>query len=105
MLDHWTLGLLLVAFEATGVLSAIHVLMRGPTPQGVLAWSFFLLALPVFAVPLYWIFGPHKYDGYIDARRTTAAPFHGVVETLREAAVPMIVERDEEAPLVVALEL
>ena len=104
MLDHWTLGLLLVAFEAMGALSVIHALMRGPTPQGVLAWSFFLLALPVFAVPLYWIFGPHKYDGYLDARRTTAAPFHGVVETLSEAAVSMIVERDEEAPLVVALE-
>ncbi|MEC8493931.1 MAG: cardiolipin synthase [Planctomycetota bacterium] len=104
MLDHWTLALLLIALETAGVVSVLHVLMRGPTPQGVLAWSFFLLVLPIFAVPLYWIFGPHKYDGYIDARRTTAAPFHGVVETLREEAVPMIVERDEEAPLIVALE-
>lgn len=105
MPDHWTLGFLFVlAFEVLGVLSTLHVLMRGPTPQSTIAWAFFLLLFPVLAVPLYWIFGPRKYDGYIDARRTSHSPFDGVVDALREAAIPHIVERDEEAPLVVALE-
>lgn len=104
MLDHWTLGLLLLIFEALGIMSVVHVLMRGPTPQGVLAWIFFLITVPIFAVPLYWIFGPRKYDGYIDARRSTGAPFDGVVDRLRIDAIPLIVEREVEPPLVVALE-
>lgn len=104
MMDHWTLGLLFLAIEGLGVLSAVHVLMRGPTPQGVIAWIFFLVTLPIVAVPLYWVFGPRKYDGYIDARRSTATPFDPVVDRLREDAIPLIVEREVESPLIVAIE-
>ncbi|MEM1452582.1 MAG: cardiolipin synthase [Planctomycetota bacterium] len=96
MLDGWTIaGLLYALFEISGVLSAMHVLMHGRTPQGAIAWLLFLLAIPPLAVPLYWIFGPRKYANYVDSRLKADTPFDPVVDHLREAGEPFIVDLEE----------
>lgn len=105
MLDSWTLaGLVIALIHGAGLLTSVHVLMTGRTPQGALAWIFFLLLFPYLAVPLYWIFGPRRYDGYIDSRLTSPTPFDGIVAELQEAGDQFICERENGRSALVALE-
>ncbi len=52
-----------------GVISSYHVIMSSRTSQAVIAWSVSLCTFPMLALPLYWIFGREKFNGYVDARR------------------------------------
>jgi hypothetical protein len=91
---HWTIaGVGYALCEAGGVLSAAHVLMKGRTPQGAIAWMFFLVSFPLIALPLYWVFGPRKYANYVDARMRAGSPFDPVVDELRQVGEPFIVDR------------
>ncbi len=53
-----------------GVLSAAHAVMRVRSPRGVIAWAIALVAMPYFALPLYWVFGRYRFMGYVAARRS-----------------------------------
>jgi len=55
--------------ELLGLLTAVHSIMNTRTAQGAIAWSFALLFMPLFAIPLYWIFGRNKFDGYLVSRQ------------------------------------
>jgi cardiolipin synthase len=65
-------GWIVAGAEALGVLSAIHAIMATRTPQGAIAWSVSLVALPVIALPLYWVFGRRSFEGEAEARRENA---------------------------------
>jgi cardiolipin synthase len=52
-----------------GIVSTYHVIMSNRTSQAVIAWSVSLCTFPMIALPVYWIFGRTKFNGYIDARR------------------------------------
>ena len=104
-MDDWTLaGLLYLAVELVGIASAVHVLLQGRTPQGAIAWLFFLVTLPVAAVPLYWVFGPRRYEGYLGARLEGNAVFDPVAEQLRASGERFFVDEPERPELLVALE-
>ncbi|MDG2382727.1 MAG: cardiolipin synthase [Pirellulaceae bacterium] len=60
---------LVVIFEILGLISAYNALMSTRTSQGTIAWMLALITWPVFAVPLYWIFGRSKFQGNVNARR------------------------------------
>ena len=49
-----------VLIEILGLLSAYNALMSTRTSQGTIAWILALITWPIFAVPLYWIFGRSK---------------------------------------------
>lgn len=105
MPETWTLlTLLAIAVYGAAIATAIHVVMSGRTPQGVVAWLFFLALLPYLAVPLYWVFGPRKYEGYIDARHVQPSPFDEVVDELRVKGEPFICEDTGEHSTLVAME-
>ena len=105
MPDSWTIvGLLIALTHVAGLFTAIHVLMTGRTPQGALAWIFSLLLFPYLAVPLYWVFGPRRYDGYIDSRLTSQTPFDEIVGELHESGGEYICDRDAGRSSLVALE-
>ena len=104
-MDDWTLaGLLYLAVELMGIASAVHVLLQGRTPQGAIAWLLSLVTVPFAAVPLYWIFGPRRHDGYHGARLEGHAVFDPVADQLREAGERFFVDSPERPPLPVALE-
>jgi cardiolipin synthase len=52
-----------------GVLSAAKALLTSRTAQGSIAWAFSLVTLPYVAVPLYWVFGRNRFNGYVEALR------------------------------------
>ena len=60
---------LFTIFEILGLISAYNALMSTRTSQGTIAWILALITWPVFAVPLYWIFGRSKFQGDVNARR------------------------------------
>lgn len=64
------LTLLLAAFYLLGLLSVLHAIMNARTPQGAIAWAVSLCTFPFITLPLYWIFGRTRFNGYVDARRT-----------------------------------
>ena len=97
-------SIFIACVHSLGLVTAIRVLMGGRTPQGTLAWIFFLILVPYLAIPLYVVFGPKRYAGYVDARATRPSPFDGIVDELRMGAGSFIVDRDGGRSALVALE-
>jgi cardiolipin synthase A/B len=60
---------IILTSHALGVISSMHAVMRTRTSQGTIAWLFSLNTLPYFAVPLYWIFGRNRFQGYVTAHQ------------------------------------
>ena len=67
--DITTLGLIIFLIELLGIGTAIHAIMNCRTPQGAIAWFFPLVIFPYLALPLYWIFGRNRFQGYFVARK------------------------------------
>jgi cardiolipin synthase len=61
--------LILIGAELVGLALSIHALMSVRTPQGTIAWIVALIAMPILAVPVYWVFGRTKFNGYVFARQ------------------------------------
>ena len=67
------IGWFLILIHLLGILSAVRAVMDARTPQGSIAWAIALVAFPYGALPLFWIFGKRKFEGYVIARRSTLA--------------------------------
>ncbi|MEN4052543.1 MULTISPECIES: cardiolipin synthase [Sulfurimonas] len=59
----------LAFFHLLGIISALNAVMTVRTSQGAIAWVISLLTFPYIAVPLYWLFGRSKFNGYTTARK------------------------------------
>ncbi|MFW5838033.1 MAG: cardiolipin synthase, partial [Desulfovibrionaceae bacterium] len=55
--------------EVAGVATAFAAVNDTRTSQGAVAWAVSLVALPIVALPLYWVFGRGKFHGYVEALR------------------------------------
>lgn len=62
------LALFLLA-HALGLATSLAALMSTRTAQGTLAWILALNAVPWIAVPLYWVLGRRRFEGYLVSRR------------------------------------
>lgn len=58
----WGAGIFLL--QLAGIGHAIHAVMSARTPQSALGWGVALILLPLFTIPLYWVFGESKFAGY-----------------------------------------
>lgn len=65
--------------EITAIITAIYAVRDTRTPQGAVAWAISLVTFPLFALPLYWVFGRSKFHGYIDAMRAGEERFKELV--------------------------
>lgn len=61
---------LIALVQLLGVVSAIRAVMDSRTPQGAAAWAVALIAFPYLTLPLYWVFGKRKFEGYVIQRRS-----------------------------------
>lgn len=78
-----------------GVVSSYHVIMSTRTSQAVIAWSVSLCTFPMLALPLYWIFGREKFNGYVDARRGKDEGTHPLIlRTLEKLPGSLTKEED-----------
>ena len=52
-----------------GSANAAHAVMNVRSSRGVIAWAISLITFPWVAIPLYWILGRSKFQGYSEAIR------------------------------------
>lgn len=64
------LGKLALALHALGLASAVVAIMRARTSQGAIAWAISLATFPYLSLPLFWIFGRDRFNGYSVDRRS-----------------------------------
>ncbi|MDG2219798.1 MAG: cardiolipin synthase, partial [Rubripirellula sp.] len=73
LLDQWRFvtlaSALVLLIEGLAILSVFHALKHVRTSQAAVAWTTGLLTVPFFALPLYWVFARHRFEGYREAVR------------------------------------
>lgn len=83
--DWFTLtSVVLFVFQIAGILSAFHALRRVRTAHATIAWCVGLLAQPVVAVPLYWVFGRSRFFGYRELIRSALSEHRGPAQDYHE---------------------
>src|SRR5690606_33652751 len=66
---------------------AMDAVMKARTPQGATAWGIALIAMPLVALPLYWVFGRARFQGYLDALRSFDARVAEQLENVRRSVL------------------
>lgn len=61
--------LLFLTWEIFALATIVNIVMKARSAPAAWGWSMAVLALPFFAVPLYWILGRHRFKGYIEKLR------------------------------------
>jgi cardiolipin synthase len=62
-------GYAYLVLEIIAIFSAVDAVMRSRTSQGAVAWAIALVSFPLLSLPLYFILGRSKFQGYVKARR------------------------------------
>lgn len=62
-------GNLLLLWEVLAIGTIFDIVMKARSAPAAWGWSMAVLALPFFAVPLYWILGRHRFKGYLERLR------------------------------------
>ncbi|MGB3299700.1 MAG: cardiolipin synthase [Phormidesmis sp.] len=60
-------SLLSLCVHILGIANAAHAVMKVRSSRGAIAWSLSLVTMPWIAIPLYWILGKDKFQGYAEA--------------------------------------
>ena len=69
LLDLGLAGWGLALAYVLGAGTAVDAVMNSRTPQGATAWVFALVAIPLVALPLYWLLGRFKFEDYLSSLR------------------------------------
>ena len=62
-------GIVSLLVHVLGIANAAHAVMNVRSSRGAIAWAISLITFPWLAIPLYWIFGRSKFQGYSEAIR------------------------------------
>ena len=92
--DGWW-GVAYLAVVAVGFVSAYDAMMKARTPQGATAWVIALSAIPLVALPAYWLFGRSKFEDYVEALRALRAALGGKEKRWRQQLAPYEVPPDD----------
>ena len=87
MIDPNNIDVIVLVIAVTYVLAvfnAVLAIQSSRTPQGATAWSIALISLPFLTLPLYWVFGRSKFQGYVEAHRGVEARVGRRVEEVLE---------------------
>jgi cardiolipin synthase len=86
------IGVAAFILECLGIVSAIWAVLTARTSQGAIAWAVVLVTWPLFSVPLFWIFGRNKFQGYANARQLGDLKMLKIVGDIDDRAAPFRVE-------------
>jgi len=78
---------LITAIQLLGIVSAIRAVMEARTPQGAIAWAVALVGFPYVALPLFWVFGKRKFEGYVIERRDALSKSSPIVAQAYQALI------------------
>lgn len=92
-----TWGLLGIGlFYVIGFIHILHALMNTRTSQGTIAWVVSLLFMPFLAIPLYWLLGRSKFEGYVRARRGNDAELRKIAKDMSDSLQKFAIDLPEE---------
>ena len=92
------LSLVVLLFHGLGFLSSIHAVMTNRTAQGAIAWGVSLNTFPYLTVPMYWVFGRRKFEGYVEAWRERQQDVEALGAKVHDALDPYEIESLERLP-------
>jgi cardiolipin synthase len=84
--------ILLIVAHVLGFLSSLNALMTVRTAQGTIAWMLSLNAVPLLAVPAYWVFGRSKFAGYVVRRQSRDLLADPQARAVADRLVPLVPE-------------
>ena len=96
------MAIVLLVAQVLGVLSSLHALMSVRTAQGTIAWIVSLNALPIVAVPAYWVFGRSKFAGYVIRRQSRDLAADPHARAVAERLAPLVPEFAREPGVALA---
>lgn len=73
-------GIFWTTVEILGVWTAVRAVRDTRTSQGAIAWALFLVTTPLVGVPLYWVFGRSKFNGYVEAMRIAREEYERIAD-------------------------
>ncbi|MCF6206589.1 MAG: cardiolipin synthase [Sulfurovum sp.] len=88
--------IVIVAFHFLGLLSTYRAIMDSRTSQGAVAWVIFLITFPYISLPIFWIFGRNKFQGYSRAKELKDQLVHERVEILKQELEPYLCDPSEK---------
>lgn len=65
----WIWFILTAIVHAVGLASAAHAVLYSRNSSAAIAWGISLVTVPWLTLPLYWVFGRHRFVGYVQALR------------------------------------
>ena len=93
-----TFTLIFVLFQLLGLISSVHAILQTRTPQGAIAWVVSLNALPIVAVPAYWVLGRSKFNGYVTTHQDISAEIKDEIQRIAKDIQPYLVESPTALP-------
>lgn len=102
-----SIELLAIAYfvlQLCGIVAAVHAIFNARSAQGSTAWAIALISAPLFAFPLYLIFGRNKFRGYVDARRTAENKHKWITEKARNVCDDFRSSLDDQGGRFLSLE-
>ncbi|MCB1889528.1 MAG: cardiolipin synthase [Rhodocyclaceae bacterium] len=79
--DNWLLVATITVY-VLALMSAVRAVMVTRTAQGAMGWVIALLTLPIVTLPLYWVFGRTRFEGYTSRRAMITARARAELEPL-----------------------
>lgn len=73
-----------IATHFLGCLAALHAILNRRTAEGAVAWCLGLIAIPYLSLPLYFIFGPQKFETYAAKLAAAQASFFEIIDLKRK---------------------
>jgi cardiolipin synthase A/B len=95
---------LVVLAHLLGLGSALRAIFTARSSQGAVAWSLALVLMPYLTVPIYWILGSSRFQGYLDARRGGASELADDLSPALESIRDWQDESDDERGEIRAVE-
>ncbi len=92
------ISVLFLLLQLTGLVSSVHAILNTRTAQGAIAWVVSLNALPVVAVPAYWIFGRSKFVGYVSAMKVSNQNLAARKQEIQDEFAPYVIAQPEDFP-------
>ncbi|GMU53776.1 MAG: cardiolipin synthase [Candidatus Xenobia bacterium] len=65
----WVWFILTIITHLVGIASAAHAVLYARNSSAAIAWGISLVTMPWMTLPLYWVFGRHRFVGYVQALR------------------------------------
>ncbi|MDF1813364.1 MAG: cardiolipin synthase [Verrucomicrobiales bacterium] len=81
-------GIILIGAEVIAIITVVNVLLSTRSAAGAWGWGMALLAFPLVAVPVYWVFGRREFNGYVEKRREVLHKKEDLLDTLISTLEP-----------------